>query len=591
MDNMGLMDPMAALQSVHDVHRVHNVHVAPGLPKTDAREVAMPDAAHVKHFRQIVVWPLYLLPLKEGVQIQNHWEHLTPSAAGNPWREPAGHFTSDSAAFQERHYNEFVTFLPSVQRFLYGQPAEAPVRRSLGESPIKIMRRTDIAKARVTLNRGGEPWLFDVARVDLYFFFDIDIVMLVLEVFSDDMPLAVAQDMMFRSGRAYPAYWEADGRGGHCPWRVEWLGTGGEVLAVSDYEEREKYLAFVRHRREPCVAAHWTWLLRPLVPHHSDEQGLIRYRQLEYYRMPRMAYLAMDDMTKVTRADYVRLAFADGPGDPHTLPLSESYLKDFEQRYCYDRQHEPRTAADRTSARYLCCGDVLTVVGEARNRFFADPDGGALSRFRHQHFLLFLIAHFHKAVLRMLSDRFGAAVGQLDIDDPSSVRNFRRDTRQEMEIFLRFTHRYWFHEASRHTQAKELFDLCRKHLELDAHYEEIREEVQDMSHYLDIDAFRRQSNTMVRLTVVTIFGLVGTVTTGFLGMNLIAAADWSMEWKAAFFLGVPIPTAALTLYTVVKSRRLSEFLDALSDERVSAAATLRALLAVWHRKQRAARGP
>ena len=45
-----------------------------------------------------------------------------------------------------------------------------------------------------------------------------------------------------------------------------------------------------------------------------------------------------------------------------------------------------------------------------------------------------------------------------------------------------------------------------------------------MSDYLDSDVFRRHANTMLRLTVVTIFGLIGTVTTGFLGMNLIDEA-------------------------------------------------------------------
>lgn len=46
-----------------------------------------------------------------------------------------------------------------------------------------------------------------------------------------------------------------------------------------------------------------------------------------------------------------------------------------------------------------------------------------------------------------------------------------------------------------------------------------------MNNYLDSDSTRRQTNTVLRLTVVTILGLIGTVATGFLGMNLIAAAD------------------------------------------------------------------
>ena len=80
---------------------------------------------------------------------------------------------------------------------------------------------------------------------------------------------------------------------------------------------------------------------------------------------------------------------------------------------------------------------------------------------------------------------------------------------------------------------------------------------------------RRQSNTMVRLTVVTILGLIGTTTTGFFGMNLLAWADAPLLDRVVFFLVVLIPFVALTIYTLVKSRRLAEFLDALSDERLT----------------------
>ena len=37
------------------------------------------------------------------------------------WRELADEYASDAGSFHERHYNEFVLFLPYVQRFLYGE--------------------------------------------------------------------------------------------------------------------------------------------------------------------------------------------------------------------------------------------------------------------------------------------------------------------------------------------------------------------------------------------------------------------------------------------------------------------------------------
>jgi hypothetical protein len=71
---------------------------------------------------------------------------------------------------------------------------------------------------------GSEPAIFDVAHVDLYFLYDIDVVTLVVELFADDLSLATAQDAMYRFGRAYPTYWAEGGRGGHCVVLAEWLG-------------------------------------------------------------------------------------------------------------------------------------------------------------------------------------------------------------------------------------------------------------------------------------------------------------------------------------------------------------------------------
>jgi Mg2+ and Co2+ transporter CorA len=123
------------------------------------------------------------------------------------------------------------------------------------------------------------------------------------------------------------------------------------------------------------------------------------------------------------------------------------------------------------------------------------------------------------------------------------------------------------------------------HLETDDLYAEVRQEIQDMAHYLESDQLRRQADTVVRLTVVTTFGLIGTVATGFLGMNLIAAADNPFWTKALYFLLVFIPTTVLTLYTIVKSKRLAEFLEALSDERLTRQDKLNILVNVWKRRR------
>jgi hypothetical protein len=542
------------------------------------------QAKLVRHFRLILLWPLQLMPAQEGMQIQRHWELLDCARPDSRWREVADELSGDGSDFQERHYGEFVTFLPYVQRFLYGE-GKGRASTPGGESPIRVFRRTDVTKVRITSPETPAPRTFDIAHADLYFFYDIDVTLLALEIYANDLPLSEAQDTMFRFGRAYPTHWEDDGRGAHCPDVVEWLGADDRVLATSDYDKRAKYLSFVGANRSPCIASHWEFLLSPMALHHSSEKGAIRYRQLEYHRMPLLAYLAMEDAGSLTRADFIRLGLVTAFGDSDTLPYSERSLANFEQEHCYDRYWRPASGGG-PGTRLISCGQAFVMVGNQNDKFFVDRRAGMLEQFRHQYFLLYLIPHFHKASLLMLSDRLADSLNRLDIDSQESVRRFRRVIRETLEIFLRFTHRYWFHEVSDQPQARELFQMTANFLGNDRLFAEIKQEVEDMSNYLDSDALRRQASTVVRLTVVTTFGLIGTVVTGFLGMNLIAEAEAPILTKIFYFVIVAIPVTLLTFYTLLKSQRLSDFLDALSNERVSSRDKAMALVNVWRKGRR-----
>ena len=560
----------------------------------------------VRHFRQILLWPLRLMPAPRAAGSapgphRTPWQILRDLGEASPWREVVDEYTGDTSRFHERHYNEFVSFLPYVQRFLYGDG-----RGGRGESgrdadaPMRVFRREDVAQVRVRAKPGDAPFTLDVVHIDLYFFFDVDVVLFNVELGANDLSLAQAQEQLYRFGRGYPAGWDAQGLPLHSMASVEWLDAAGRVLASSDAQQREVFLQHVAEHRAPRIATHWAYLLHPLVADHSDDPGELRYRQIEYYRMPVMGFLALDDPRALTRNDFIRLGLVTGAGGSdngglsdaidgrslvgaggHELPYGADHVADFESRYCYDRFWANAGAAPNT--RYLCSGHALIVVGDARSEFYGCRDRGVLAQFRHQHFMLFMIVHFQKASLLMFSDRLVEALKDLDVGDAVSVRRFKRSIRSSFEGFLRFTHRYWFHEVSEQAQVRALFRLCATHLELDPLYREVKERIADMSGYLDADSLRRQANTVVRLTVVTILGLIGTVTTGFLGMNLLAEADAPMARKLWIFAIVFVITTVLTFYTMGKSKGLSDFLDALSDERLTLWQKTKVLAAVWLR--------
>ncbi len=573
-----------------------DIRTSPAEPDADpsagpaTADLAARTAPRVRHYRQILLWPLQLVP-DDGVAHARPWQRL---AADSHWRPVIDEVAGGGAQFAERHYAEFVTFLPYVQRFLYGEGLRRPRSTSTGdatlaradiESPMRVFRRTDITAARVWIEPDSPPLLLAIKHIDLYFFFDLDIVLLNVELYADDIGLDQAQELLYRLGRGYPAGWTPDGRALHCLHDLHWLDAQGTVLARSDASERETFLHFVAEHRAPRIAAHWAFLLAPLVPDHSPDEGALRYRQIEYYRMPVMGYVAVDDPQALSRADFVRLGMVTGAGPRDAeLPYAADHLSDFERRHCYDRFWADAGVAPHT--RYMSCGHALVVVGQAHSTFYRCAERGVLAQFRHQHFLLFLIAHVQKSSLLMFSDRLVDALKRLDVRDAESVRRFKRSIRACFEGFLRFTHRYWFHEISEQAQVRALFRLCANHLEVDALYAEVKERTADMSDYLESDSLRRQANTVVRLTVVTIFGLIGTITTGFLGMNLIAAADDPVPTRVAAFAAVFVATLALTFFTIARSKRLSDFLDALSDERLGTRDKLRVLADVFRTRRR-----
>lgn len=534
------------------------------------------DDPMVRLLNASLVWPLQLEPLGEPGVGSRLWEIFEKRQDTHPWRRIDDEFTEDPGNFKERHYREFVSFLPYVQRFLYGEgrgphshPDDPP-----GDSPMHIFRRKDIAALRLTLRKGAEPITLRVVHLDLYFFHDLDLVLLNPEVRVEDLPLSVARDLLFRFGRAYPSGWDETGEGLHNTYLTEWLDADGQVVAHSDASHRDKFLGFVCRHRSPTISQHWANLLKPLVLAHSDEPGDLRFRLIEYHRMPVMAYIALDRPRSLTREDWVRTGLATTLHPDEALPVNDPNVQEFEERFIQDRFWNDSDEGPNT--RFICTGNTMTVVGDAAVPFFRDNERGVLAQFRHQYFLVFLIAHLHRAALLVFSETLVDAVNDLDINNDVSVRRFKRRIRANFETFLRFTHRYWFHELSERPHVQAMFRLCAKHLHNDERHDEVRDEIREMSQYLDSDSQRRQSNTVVRLTVITILGLIATVTTGYFGMNIIPFGEGSIGGRVLHGFLAAVICTGLVLTAVARSKHLSNFLEALSDERLGFAGKFRA---------------
>jgi hypothetical protein len=80
---------------------------------------------------------------------------------------------------------------------------------------------------------------------------------------------------------------------------------------------------------------------------------------------------------------------------------------------------------------------------------------------------------------------------------------------------------------------------------------------------------------------------VGTVATGFLGMNLFSHSDLGGAERLAIFFIVFIPTIVLTMYTLSISRRLATFMEALASERLTWGEKQDAFRQIWFSAKKA----
>jgi hypothetical protein len=194
-----------------------------------------------------------------------------------------------------------------------------------------------------------------------------------------------------------------------------------------------------------------------------------------------MAYLTVDRLGDFDRDDFIRLAFANGTAASGRLPYSNLFLQDFERNHCYDRFfHEGgQSVGIGLNSRFLVTGHALTVIAEGNAATLTDNDRGLLGQFRHQYYLLFMICHFHRAALLMLSDRLVAAIKRLEVKSVTSAAEFRAEVYGLQESFMRFTQRYWFSDISDQAQTRDLFRMQRSQLDNDSLYKELRDEIFD----------------------------------------------------------------------------------------------------------------
>jgi hypothetical protein len=177
---------------------------------------------------------------------------------------------------------------------------------------MRVFRRHDIGAVRLVAHPGTAPVVLSIAHVDLYFFFDIDVTLLNVEVYADDLSLDVAQDILHRFGRAYPPAGNRMARAFiRC---IRSSGSPRRQRAREIRFWRPRQIPDLRRHRYRASRAHWAYV-NCSAQDQTGSPGTIRLST------DRVLPHAGDGVSRhghtraLTRNDFVRLGLVTGAGE------------------------------------------------------------------------------------------------------------------------------------------------------------------------------------------------------------------------------------------------------------------------------------
>jgi hypothetical protein len=512
-------------------------------------------AIAIAEFRQILMWPLALdmagAASSETMAsaVKKEAERLGCNTA-NPWTripDPLFHLRHEIGApadpqQRQEAYAEFVYFHDFVQRFLF----PPKMQHQAGASLLHLFERRDIHAVKIVLptewdaanNRSiDREFTLRVDRCNLYLF-PAGVAVLAVEVTTGEavpeahqLPPLALSDVLYLQDyfrRCYAAAYDGASSPMFVPKSVQWLDQDGH--AVGD-ESKPPALATDREMvvnfRTAPVFDHWSLLL-PLRFKGSAEAPGILWRHIVDERIPFMSYVRLaavtdkhiktvssgDNLARIHRGDLMRLCFADTPGDLGSYPYDKDFLSGFDDENLYRRYHRWGTLHMFSSYSYV----MLTAEGDRYQSF-------TLNHFRHMYFQMALIAHMEHAAYLAFSNRLSEAVAEASEAQRLRSPAFRDRIISIQEEFLRFVQLFRFTGLSNQMQAKDMFDLWRKHLRLQPLYEDVRDELKSATDFLLATETRQQTNAATRLNKIAIAGVLLSLVFSFLGMNLIWDAE------------------------------------------------------------------
>ena len=413
----------------------------------------------VDPFDMTFVWPLRLRDPGDGKEVGR--ETVKRALVDGGWEQVKDLVRRNGRPEEDGYaYAEMVYFHPFVQNFLYGRNG------ARAHFDLYYLPRLDGKKLEIEEGTWEEEF---VVREVLFHSFDGEIAVLTLRLGATrpvtwDSVRNTISLMRTAYFQHYSTIQEEVGQQGAKA--TVWRGGGGiEEVHIEGmpagtgekHADRKLEMQSALGTLEPKLYRHWSELLGPL------EKAGIKARPLGDHRIPVMAFLGLDDPTCLEPSEWFALSEADSAKFPRYAP---AFRENALAEATYDRWWD----GSDTKLRHRYLAGPMTYFSVMAAPADRPPWFEQLrTRWRRQHYQMFLLAHCQRAVLLDLQERIARAADKAGGDNAALLSEIE-GIQNRMAVFSSSRS---FREISPQVQGQELYSLLRKQLSLDSLYAEV----------------------------------------------------------------------------------------------------------------------
>ncbi len=214
---------------------------------------------------------------------------------------------------------------------------------------------------------------------------------------------------------------------------------------------------------------------------------------------------------------WIKLLNVDGPDDKGDAYKTHHSIRDFEKKWAEKRTYH-RWEQWGTWYGFSYHSGVMLATGPDENK----KSPNFCLHFREMYFDMALLLFYLRVTLFRFSSRLSQVAEQRlgHPDKPAGTDQQLIDNFTELrDAFSIFTLLYQFPLLSNQQQAIEMYELARKHFDIDDFYKEIKGEIDDTHEYIELKHSNRLSRLAIYIAWIGLPLALSALIAGLFGMN------------------------------------------------------------------------